>query len=254
LSYSETDKIVLPLMLLASILSAVILGYALRKKSERIRGIPTAAIASFMLFIEVIKQIRNICGEFSSFSLPFHYCSLFVPVYVLAELCGTHLSRIFRPIATFMSFIVGMGLYLFPDGIIGDATKNFGKDFYSTHTFIFHFLLIFYLAFVIALRLSSPTIRDAINNGILGAAYMAYAIPLSYALKTNYNNILESVIPQMESFRLNFGQVPYTILLNVIMTVGIVIASLIYIGIRRLVSFGVEYILSEKLTDTETNG
>ena len=246
MSHSETDKIVLPLMLFISILTAVILAFTLWRKPEKVRKIPTSLIAAFMLFIEIVKQARNLFGEFSTFTLPFHYCSLFVPVYVLAELCGERLSQIFRPIATFMSFIVGMGLYLFTDGIIGDATANFGKDFYSTHTFIFHFLLIFYLAYVIALRLTRPTFRDVINIGILGLSYMAVATPLSYALSTNYNNILTSVIPQMESFRLAFGQPAYTVLMFAFMSLGAMLASTIYIGIQKLVSLSIKYVFNKR--------
>lgn len=234
MSYSEYDKIVLPLTLLAIILAVSLVAVVLRNKSESIRSIPTKAVTVFMLFIEIIKQRWNLLGKFDAFYLPFHYCSLFIFVFILAELCGKRLSRIFRPIAICMSFIVSAAMYVYPHGIMGDATESFGKVFKNTHGFIFHHLIVLYMILVIALRLSTPGFKDALHVGILGTVYMSFAIPLSYILNTNYNNILTSVIPLMENIRNNYGQAVYIVLLTLFMTIGTFLGSLIYIAIQKI--------------------
>lgn len=232
--YSEYDKKVLPLLLLAMILISVVLAIFLRKKSERIRSIPTAVIAVFMVFIEIIKQRWNLLGEFNYFYLPFHYCSLFLIVFPLAELCGKKLSRIFRPVAASMAFIVSVGMYVSPQGMLGTATEIFGKDFHHTHSLIFHHLLVFYVILVWALQLCKPRIRDAFTVGGIGVLYVAIALPISYKLATNYCNFLESMLPFFEAFRLSHGQIAYTVVLSLALTVGTVIGSFIYIGVSKL--------------------
>ena len=72
--YSEVDKQVLPPVFLSMVAVVVILAILLRKKSERVRAIPSAIVALLLLFIEVVKQRWNLLGEFDYYLLPFHYC------------------------------------------------------------------------------------------------------------------------------------------------------------------------------------
>ena len=233
MNYTEYDVKVLPPVFLALVIVAVLLGILLRKAPVKYRAIPTAVVAIVILFLEVIKQRWNILGEFDTFSLPFHYCSLFIVMFAFAELCGKRMSKIFRPIAMCMAFIVSVGMYLFPYAIIGNATEVFGQSFYRTHSFLYHHFVLFYLLLVIALRLAKPTFRDAIKVGVVGMVYMAAAIPLAYALETNYNNILENAVPFIDAFRQANGQVVYVVLLTVIVSVGTFLASCLYVGIEK---------------------
>lgn len=232
--YSECDKKVLPIILVAMLLVSVVLGIVLRRKNQRIRAIPTAVIAVAMVFIEIVKQRWNILGELNYFYFPVHYCSLFVIVFPLAELFGERMSRIFRPVAASMAFVVSVGMYVCPQGMLGDATAIFGQEFHETHSLIFHHLLVLYVLFVWSLRLCKPRLRDSWLVGAFGVFYVSVAIPLSYKLQTNYGNFLESRIPLVEKFRLSQGQVKYTILVVFAYTVGIVISSFIYIGISKM--------------------
>ena len=229
--YSEYDKRILPLVFLAIVAVALILGFLLRHRSQRVRAIPTAVVAVALLFIEAVKQRWNLLGEFDPFNLPLHYCSLFLLLLPLAELCGARCSRIFRPTATCMAFMVSVATYVYPRGIMGEATELFGISFKETHGFIFHHLVLLYLLLVITLRLSRPRIRDAVFLGLLGVLYVAAVLPIAQRLETNYCNFLESVIPIVENFRLNYGQRVYTILISLSVTVGAVGSGMIYIGI-----------------------
>ena len=236
MGYSEYDKKVLPLLLLALVLLAVALGLLLRRRSERVRGIPTAVVALAMLLGEIIKQRWNMLGEFNAFYLPFHYCSLFVLILPLSELFGKRMSHVFRPIGTCMAFVVAVAMYVSPSGIIGNASETFGTDFYRTNTFIFHHLVVLYLLFVITLRLCKPRLRDAALVGGIGAVYVSVALPASYYWNSNYCNLLESNIDFMENFRLSFGQTQYIVLMCIILTIGMFLASLLLVGIYKLFS------------------
>ena len=88
----------------------------------------------------------------------------------------------------------------------------------------------------VALGLFRPCIRDVLGVGLLGVLYAAVAIPLSYKLNTNYCNYLKSVIPFMEDIRLSYGQIPYTILLSLCLTVGMMLGSLLLMGVYKLIS------------------
>ena len=236
MAYSEYDKKVLPLLLLALVLLAVTLGILLRRRSERVRSIPTAIIALAILFNEIIKQRWNLLGEFNAFYLPFHYCSLFLIVIPLAELFGRRMSHVFRPIGASMAFIVTVAMYVSPDGIIGNASETFGTDFYRTSTFVFHHLIVMYLMLVIMLRLCKPRLRDAALVGAVGAVYAWVALKASYHFEANYCNFLTSNVPFMENFRLSYGQTKYTALMCIVLTVGVALGSLVFIVIYRLIA------------------
>lgn len=244
--YTEYDKSVLPLVLLAMVAFVAILALLLRKKSERVRAIPCAIVAIALLFIEIIKQRWNLNGEFDLFFLPFHYCSLFLIVFPLAELCGMRLSRIFRPIATCMAFMVSVAMYVYPQGIMGNATESFGVAFKETHGFIFHHLVLLYFLLVVAMRLCRPRARDAVRLGMIGVAYTAVALPLAYKLETNYCNFLESVIPVFENFRIEYGQNVYTIVLVFFITFGTMISAFVYIGLYTIANKFLKFCFAKK--------
>ena len=233
--YSEVDKQVLPPVLLSIVIVVAILAILLRKKSERIRAIPCAIVALLLLFIEVVKQRWHLLGEFDYFYLPFHYCSLFFLVIPLAELFGTRLSSIFRPIAVCMSFMVSVAMYVYPCGIMGDL-ELLGEAFKQTHGFLFHHLILLYFLLAVAMRLCRPRPRDAFLMGGLGVVYVAVALPLAYTWNTNYCNFLESAIPALEALRPEWGQLKYTVFTVLTVTVGGTFSAFVYITLYTVVS------------------
>lgn len=228
MEWSVYDKQVLPVVFLCILLCSLILGLLLRRLSPRIRAIPMAVIAVLLLLLEIVKQLWNLLGEFTYYNLPLHYCSMFIPVFLLAEVCGERLSRIFRPIGVYMSFVVTVGMYIMPDGIIGTGSELFGQTFKATHTMLMHHLVVLYLLLSVALKLYRPRLRDAIGVGVLGAVYVSFAVPLSHHLDANYCNFLESVIPVMENIRLAHGQVIYTVLVALALTFGMMLGATVY--------------------------
>ena len=236
MEWSVYDKQVLPVVFLCILLASLALGLLLRRCSARVRGIPMAVIALALLFIEIVKQRWNLIGEFSYYNLPLHYCSMFIPVFLFAELCGERLSRIFRPIGVYMAFVVTVGMYSMPYGIIGSGSELFGQTFKATHTMLMHHFVVAYLVLSVALRLYRPRLRDSLYVGALGVVYVAFAIPLSYRFDANYCNFLESVIPMMESIRLESGQTVYTVLVCLALTVGMVLGACLYYLLYKAVA------------------
>ena len=233
MGYSEYDIKVLPAVLAAIILVSIILAVALRRRSERVRAIPTALIAVALVFLEIVKQRWNILGDQDPYILPLHYCSIFLLIIPLAELCGKRLSRIFRPIAACMAFSVSAGMYIFPGGILGDACETFGVSFYRTHSFIFHHLLVLYFVLVLTMRLFEPRFRSVFIVGGVGLAYGIVVAPIAHAINENYCNLLESTIPPLEALRLNQGQELYTVALVACLITGTMLGSLLYVAISK---------------------
>jgi len=234
--YSEFDKKILPPVLILIIIIAITFALLLRSKSKRVRSIPTLLVALALIFIEIVKQRWNVRGEFDYFCLPFHYCSLFVVVIPLGELCGNFGYRVFRPIATYMAFIVAVGTYLFPQAILGSACETFGESFKGTHSFIFHHLVVLYFALVLLLDLYRPRLRDIAKVGIIGIIYIAVAIPLTYILDTNYCNFLESALEELEEYRAANGQLAYTAVISIFLTLGAMVGSFIYYIVHKILT------------------
>ena len=71
------------------------------------------------------------------------------------------------------------------------------------------------------------------------SVYVSFAIPLSYYLDANYCNFLESVIPFMENIRLESGQVVYTVLVCLALTLGMAFGAVVYYFLYRGLSLSI---------------
>ena len=226
--WTEGEKQTLPLLFAVMLLFAALLALLLRRCPRWMRGIPTALVALAVLFLEILKQRWNAEIAHDPYRYPFHYCSLFVAMFLFAELLGDRMSRIFRPIATAMAFVVSVAMYACPDGIISGACEYFGKTFQHTHTMLLHHFIVLYFLLSVMLRLYRPRLRDPLLVGAVGVLYVALALPLAYRLDENYCNLLYSVLPPLEAFRLEAGQAAYTIAMAVFMTLGTAFGALLH--------------------------
>lgn len=236
MGYSEYDIIILPAVLFCIVSVSVCLSLVLRNKREWVVNIPFVTIAVLLLVLEVMKQLENVMTDFSYYALPFHYCSLFLITIPLAELGGKRLSSVFRPLAFNMSFIVSVGIYLFPGGILGNASELFGKDFFHTHSFIFHHLIILYFVLSVFMKRYRPRLCDGVSMLTMGMIFVAVAIPVSYIFDTNYANFLSSAVPPLEKIRLCLGQTVYTSIIAIAHTVGTLLCSVIYYYLYKLIA------------------
>lgn len=211
--WSTEDKVVLPLTLLGIIVVTLIVWWLLRNKNEKIKIIPLIIIASIMLVLELCKQIISIREGYDLWHIPLHFCSLFI--YWFPLMVFTREGRL-KNFGTTMAFACSVSLlacfYCDPSAIIGgDTTANIFKSFFSFNTYTYHHLVFLFLFIGLALdmfKLDKTCFKHVITGITI---YGIVAISFAYALDTNYCNLLVSQIDFVEKWRLQCGQVLYTI-------------------------------------------
>ncbi len=231
--WSKSDLIVIPLMLLIISASAVLLHFLLRNKKYYIRRIPLQIISLIVVVIEIIKQFYYRGNpDFTYYVLPLHFCSLFMVLMPLSQFFGHKVGSIFKPMTFVYSGLVTVLVLVNPNALIGQSTSDILGSFHNIHTFVFHFSVIAYFIFSIALSDYQPKFIHCINVTCGIVFYAVYAIPCSYRLQVNYVNILYSFFEPLEKFRLWAGQVWYNIVLFAAGVIGAclicVISTLIY--------------------------
>ena len=66
--------------------------------------------------------------------------------------------------------------------------------------------------------------------------YIAVAIPLTYILDTNYCNFLESALEELEEYRAANGQLAYTAVISIFLTLGAMVGSFIYYIVHKILT------------------
>lgn len=236
--WSKEDGIVLPLMLVGMIGITVLLWFLLRKKEEKYRKIPLMVITIIILVLEVIKQIKNaVDGTYSTWTIPLHFCSLFLYFFPLAVFCKGKVGQFGKV----MSFVTSLWLfalfYIRPDTIINNSAANPFASFGMFHTFIYHHLALLFFMVSVALKFYDIKYKDFIYVVIGFTIYAAIGLTVAHLTGTNYCNMLQNNFEPLENFRLQFGQVPYTILMYLGGVAGGIAGCLIYIGFDKLFKF-----------------
>ena len=214
--YTKNDAIILPISLVVIVGLSIALAFLLKGKSQKLRKLPLQILAVFVVCCEIAKQIYYSFQDFTLYVLPLHFCSLFIILLPLSQLCGEKVGKIFKPVAIVYGIIMMFIFYLNPHSVIGSACNGVFANFHNWHTFFFHHAVIFYFVLSFALGDCSPKITDciAVSGGVV--FYASYAIPCAFALNQNYTNILYSSFAPFEQFRLWAGQVWYDIVLFLI--------------------------------------
>ena len=234
--WSQDEKLVLPLMLLSIIAITLFLHLILKNKSDRVRAIPLQVITSVILVLEIIKQIRNIVIGFSPWALPFHFCSMFVFFFPLAQFSKGKVRDTMKPVAFTAALAMFALFYFNPGSIISGSASDVFADFGSFHTFTFHHLIILYLFLSIAMKNYIPNKKDWLRVLIIMSIYYVIGVSLSHALDVNYCNFLTSNIPFMESLRLKAGQVVYTISMFFAIPCGTTLLSYLCYSFYRVIN------------------
>lgn len=239
LNWSKNQVTVLPITL-TFILIITFLSYIYFNKSKH-KETPLKTITLIIVILEIMKQVINISTEFSAYALPFHYCSLFVFFFPLAQFSSEKIKRIFNPVAFACSLTVSIGMYLTPSSIISNSCDNIFADFFTFHTFIFHHLVVLYTTISIALYTYVPKKNDYLLAGSTIACYGLFGIAFSYLLNTNYCNFLRSCLHFLENWRLQVGQIPYIMVIYFAIIGGTIFSSYMY------------YLISIKLLKRKTD-
>ena len=232
--WTESEKIVLPITLGLIIIIALVLFVFLRKKSDKVKNIPLMIITLIMFVLEVIKQVRGIITGYDLWTIPLHFCSLFLYFYPLATLSRGKVKSFGVTMAFVSSCLMTLLFYFNPSSIIGDSAGDVFGSFSNFHTFTYHHLVMLFLFTGLMLNMFKVTKKSFIYVLIGFTIYGAVAVPLAHILNVNFCNLLTSNIPFMENLRLAVGQIIYTTVMFLFAISASCVLLLIKLGIEKL--------------------
>ena len=215
MAYTKAEIVVLPLMLLGITGICVIAYFTLRHVSTRYKRLIMLSIPITMLVLEIIKQINGLASGYTTWYLPFHFCSTFMIWFSLAEFSKNN-SKIRRAGQStgFVACVIFLALfYVNPISVIGNSSANPFASFGLFHTFFYHHLILLYLGLTIALKIYRPRLNDIPYVVILLSSYFAVGVTAAYLLNTNYCGFIENRVPFLEPIRLAVGNIIYLCLM-----------------------------------------
>lgn len=216
ISWSEAEKTVLPWSFVVIAILSIVICILTNEKKEETKRIPLMIISVIMLGLEIAKQIINIVHGYDLWTIPLHFCSLFLYIFPLASFFKGKIGNFGRTLAFVCGMLFFALFYFNPGTIIGNACANVFESFSSFHTFTYHHLILLFLFILLGSRLYHPTKFDFLYVFIGISLYACIAVPLAHILNVNFCSLLKNVIPFMEELRLNVGQVVYTIVMYLI--------------------------------------
>ena len=248
--------VILPVFALELIL-AIVFARLFKNKSEKVRLIPILVIGIILLVLEVFKQIIWGYGDgsgYTLYALPFHFCSLFIFIYVLTYFIRGKYQENMRIFTTVCGAMLLLIMLVYPNLIFssGDVT-NYFKEFISFHTVTFHLLASFAFMLMISLNLYTINIRRDLLTLLLGFTIFAIiSASMANILKTNYASFYFMQVEPIDTIRQSlvnsigvFGQILYDV---VVWLVDVVVAYLCYfsiLGIRKLTLLIIDKIKSK---------
>ncbi|MGI6644415.1 MAG: hypothetical protein ACOX28_01410 [Bacilli bacterium] len=192
------------------IVLSIILHFALINKSKKVREIPLLIITILLVTSEIIKQVLDIIRGYDPFSVPLHFCSLFIYLFPLAYFTKGKAKDIFQSLASIFSFFVGTILVIFPPLIVNHSASNIFYDYWTFHRVFFHYLVLLYGLLSLTLDIYVPSKKDDYSNVLLAVTiYWAIAIPMAYLTNINFNNVLKSGFPPLERWHQEVGDTSY---------------------------------------------
>ena len=222
---------------------SILCGKLLSGKSKRIKYIPLQIIAVLLLVMEVGKQIVSASdGSYDLYSLPFHYCSLFL--YLLPFHAFYHGKHSYITDAASFGCLASLFLdMLLMPAVIYSASNviNITATYMDFHTVVFHNLvcLYFFLTLSLGLYKIEPK-RDMKIMTVFLAIYVAIAAVLSQTLKVNFHNLYQCNIAFLEEIRLAviaaIGGVGQLIYIAILFVLTILFAYLAYALTRGILA------------------
>ena len=248
--WTETHAItILPTFVVFTVL-AIVIAKLLKDKPENVRWLPFRIMAGIIVVLEIVKQVLAFDGgEYDLYSLPFHYCSLFLYLFPLHAFVGLFIDKNgkAKKIMDTLALVCGASLVLMmltmPANIYSaDAIKGFTDSFSSFHTVFFHNLASFYVFLMVAMKMYEINVKqDLVYTAIFLSAYVILATILSYTLETNFHNLYKcnidmfwDVVISMEQIIGVWARVIYVAIVFVLTTVIAYIGYFLAILIAKL--------------------
>lgn len=162
-------------------------------------------IALLLIALEIFKQINSFSeGAYRLYSLPFHYCSLFLYLLPLHAFYRGKLKAKINTVTLAISSSLFFMMIIMPGGVYdGDQISAFFTDPLCLHTVVFHSLVCLYLAIALFTgEFSELSKHSVIIVAAFTLCYSAIAGALAYSLETNFHNFYYCIITEFENIRL----------------------------------------------------
>lgn len=239
--YDFSGYLVLAFFFVIMLIIAVVLRNHLIDKDYKSRYNPLLVIAFLIIVLDVSKQLRGIMVGYDKTIIPLYFCSFFNLLYPLAAFSRGKVKQIAQVMASVYSFMVLMGLYLFPTMMIGDSAYTLFTGFLKFHTFIYHHLVLLYALLSISLQLVDLDVKDDLPALLLGAlGYSVVGGISAILLKVNFHNFYPILPGTFLNFRLSVGSWVYLLIWGSAFTIVVVPSFFIFkvvyefIGNRRI--------------------
>ena len=218
--WTKSEGVVLPIALAVCLVLAVVISVLTAKKSEKIRRIPLMILAIVVFGLEIAKQTLSARGGYNLWSIPLHFCSLFLYFFPLAGFFGGKVGQFGRTMTFTCGSFFLLLFYFNPSTVIGSACDNIFGSFSAFHTFTYHHIIILFYLIMVMSRLYHPSKKDFLYVFVGISVYAVVAISMAHILNVNFCNILRSNISFMEALRQSRGQVVYTLVMIITGLVG----------------------------------
>ena len=232
-------RTVLPALAGMLVLAAV-LRLALRKQSWEIRMIPMKVLAVAIVLLEIGKQVVSAQGEYNLYSIPLHFCSLFIfmlPAFAFYR--GKGYRTVGGITAGLCASVLALML-IYPNLIYSAGNiEAYFKDFMSFHTVTFHNIVMLAFILIPALELHEPQPKgESMAVVWFMVGFCLISSVMAQILKTNYANFYQCNIPVFEQLRLSMqgvlGTVVTQILYVLIVSVLTILFTLAFYRLYRL--------------------
>lgn len=221
MNYTQVEIKVLPIALAIVLIIGLLVGFLLRKQSSKVKNIPLIVIAVTMLIMEVVKQYRSFeSGSYSLWSIPLHFCSLFMLWFSIAAFSKGRVKEVGMSIAFASACLFFVVFYYDPRTIIGGASGDFFGSFSSFHTFFYHHFIILFAVLQLTLKLHKPKWADIKWIILAYTIFIAVAVPIANILDTNYASLLYNNLTFMENLKVNYGYWVYVLAMYLTGVVG----------------------------------
>ncbi|HKM02836.1 MAG TPA: hypothetical protein VJZ31_02800 [Bacilli bacterium] len=239
--YDFYGYLVLALFFIILMVITVLTRNHLIDKDYKTRYAPLLVVGFLIIVLDTSKQLRGIMVGYDKTIIPLYFCSFFNLLYPLAAFSKGRLKQVSQVMASVYSFMVAMGLYLFPTMMIGDSAYTLFNGFLKFHTFFYHHLVILYAMFSISLQLVDLDTKDDLPALLGGAGFYSLIGGIAAAaLKVNFHNFYPTNPGFFFDLRRNLGTFFYVLLWGTMFVVVVVpsffIFKLVYefIGDRRI--------------------
>lgn len=232
-------RTVLPALAGMLVLAAV-LRLVLRKQSWEIRMIPMKVLAVAIVLLEIGKQVVSAQGEYNLYSIPLHFCSLFIfmlPAFAFYR--GKGYRTVGGITAGLCASVLALML-IYPNLIYSAGNiEAYFKDFMSFHTVTFHNIVMLAFILIPALELHEPQPKgESMAVVWFMVGFCLISSVMAQILKTNYANFYQCNIPVFEQLRLSMqgvlGTVVTQILYVLIVSVLTILFTLAFYRLYRL--------------------